>query len=324
MIRKLVTGLAALALISTAAWAASVYLDQATTPAGRDVSITSGPAANATANGGSVFLGSADGGATSGNGGAMALFAGAGVGAGQGGAVTLGSGDGGATSGQGGQLSIIAGSANADGVGGALHINAGLGGGGASNQNGGELIITAGDAGTVGVGGGAELNAGSGGSTSGNGGNVAIAGGSGVSSTSTGGKIILESGATTGSGTGGDIELTTGASSGGGLRGKIKTTGSLVDSTFDYQTPATGFSITLSNDVWHFILNPAGTLATGTITMPSAPVNGQIVNVRSSQIVTALTVSPNSGQSILGAPSAFAVGGIFECIYRATGTTWFC
>lgn len=96
------------------------------------------------------------------------------------------------------------------------------------------------------------------------------------------------------------------------------------DKNMNYQTPATGFTITLNNASMHTILNPAGTLASGTITMSASPKDGMVVNVRSTQIVTALTVSPNSGQSILGAPSSLAVGQIFECIYRTTGTTWYC
>lgn len=96
------------------------------------------------------------------------------------------------------------------------------------------------------------------------------------------------------------------------------------DTGYSFQTPATGFTITLGNTTWHTILDPAGTLATGTLTMPAAPVDGQVVNVRSSQIITSLTVAANSGQSIKGNPSSFAVGGILECMYHLSNTTWYC
>lgn len=99
--------------------------------------------------------------------------------------------------------------------------------------------------------------------------------------------------------------------------------GALVDSGYSYQTPATGFSITLSNSVSHTILDPAGTLATGTITMPAAPVDGQVVDVRVTQIITSLTVSPNSGQSVKGNPTSTAVGSTFTAIYRSANTTWY-
>ena len=100
-------------------------------------------------------------------------------------------------------------------------------------------------------------------------------------------------------------------------------TGAIVDSAVNYQTPATVFSITLNNGDWHVILDPAGTLAMGTITMCAAPFNGQIINIRSSQTVTALTLSPNTGQSVRGNPSTIGVGGIIEAVYRSANTTWY-
>lgn len=106
--------------------------------------------------------------------------------------------------------------------------------------------------------------------------------------------------------------------------GGLSLNGTYADYGYSFQTPTTGFSITLGNNTWHTILDPAGTLATGTITMPSTPIDGMLVEVRSSQVVTALTVSANAGQSIKGQPSSFAVGGTFSCIFRAANTTWYC
>lgn len=126
---------------------------------------------------------------------------------------------------------------------------------------------------------------------------------------------------TDGSSTG--IDFVAMASGGSGTNG-LRFSGAYNDITYSFQNPATGFTITLANNIWHTILDPAGTLATGTITMPLNPGDGMIVNVRSSQVVSALTVSPNTSQSIKGAPSSFAVGGTFECMYHATNTTWYC
>ena len=39
----------------------------------------------------------------------------------------------------------------------------------------------------------------------------------------------------------------------------------------NYQVPTTGFTITLGNNDCNLILEPAGTLATGTVTMPATP-----------------------------------------------------
>lgn len=103
----------------------------------------------------------------------------------------------------------------------------------------------------------------------------------------------------------------------------FSSSGLVADTGYSYQAPSTGFTITLGNTTWHTIIDPAGTLATGAITMPAAPVDGQIVDIRFTQIVTALTINPNSGQSVKGSPTSTAVGAQYTAIYRATGTTWY-
>jgi len=95
----------------------------------------------------------------------------------------------------------------------------------------------------------------------------------------------------------------------------------------NYQTPSTGFSITLNNTDAVLILDPSGTLATGTITMPASPINGQNVSISSSQTITSLTVSANAGQSIKNAPTTLTVSLTgdqgYKFIYRSANTTWY-
>lgn len=97
----------------------------------------------------------------------------------------------------------------------------------------------------------------------------------------------------------------------------------VLDTAVNYQTPTTGFSITLGNEDWHVILDPAGSLASGTITMPADPWDGQIVNIRSSQVITSVTILPNTGQFVIGQPNSFAQGGGTEAVYKASDTTWY-
>lgn len=95
------------------------------------------------------------------------------------------------------------------------------------------------------------------------------------------------------------------------------------DRSASYQTPGTGFSITIANGVGFLQLDPAGALLTGTITMPAAPTNGQLVGFSSTQTITTLTASPNSGQSIKNAPTTIAGGQGFLYWYRAADSTWY-
>ena len=107
----------------------------------------------------------------------------------------------------------------------------------------------------------------------------------------------------------------------------ITESGSVADTSFSYQTPTTGFSITIANGIQTLILEPAGTLLAGTIIMPSTPVNGQLIRITSTQNITALTLSPNAGQSIVNAPTGFTVNLTgdqgYELIYRLANTTWY-
>lgn len=91
----------------------------------------------------------------------------------------------------------------------------------------------------------------------------------------------------------------------------------------DYLTPLTGFTYNFDNATGTLYLTPAGTLATGTIVMPSAPTDGRQVQVFSSQTITALTVSPNTGQSISTPPTTITANGSFRLVWRASDSTWY-
>lgn len=94
------------------------------------------------------------------------------------------------------------------------------------------------------------------------------------------------------------------------------------DPTVSLQAPTTGFSITPAAGVLTLELNPAGTLATGTVTMPATPGDNQQLVVMSTQIVTALTVSANAGQTINNAPTAIAANTSFGYRYNASLSKW--
>jgi len=57
--------------------------------------------------------------------------------------------------------------------------------------------------------------------------------------------------------------------------------------------------------------------------MPAIPFNEQIVTITSTQIITALTHSPNAGQTLNGALTTIAANGNASWIYRSANTTWY-
>jgi hypothetical protein len=92
---------------------------------------------------------------------------------------------------------------------------------------------------------------------------------------------------------------------------------------YDYQVLTTAFTYTFASGTQTLVINPAGTLATGTITMPAAPADGMVITIESTQAITALTVQGNTGQSLVGAPARIYPNQPESFIYRVTNTTWY-
>lgn len=98
---------------------------------------------------------------------------------------------------------------------------------------------------------------------------------------------------------------------------------SLKDGNYQYVTPTNLFSIAFSNNILDLVLNPAGGLASGTITMPSSPSDGQLENIFSSQTISALTLASGNSGTVFG-PSVLTGGTHISCIYHSTGALWIC
>jgi len=96
-----------------------------------------------------------------------------------------------------------------------------------------------------------------------------------------------------------------------------------VQAQIEYFAPITGFNITAGFKTNNLILEPAGTLATGTVTMPEAKTNGQTFSISSTQIITALTITPNSGQTVRGTITTLAANSFASWVYRAANSTWY-
>lgn len=92
-----------------------------------------------------------------------------------------------------------------------------------------------------------------------------------------------------------------------------------------YDAPTTGFTYNfdITNTFISLVLNPSSTIANGTIILPDTPMDGQTIEVLTSQDITTLTVSPNTGQTILNAPITLGANTGFSYRYVAAVTTWF-
>lgn len=88
---------------------------------------------------------------------------------------------------------------------------------------------------------------------------------------------------------------------------------------YSYQVPLTAFAITPPAHTSLLYLNPAGTLATGALTMEPNPSDGQRLCVEDTQTQTAITVSANTGQTML---TSIGLGAVTALVAN-TSVCWY-
>lgn len=95
-----------------------------------------------------------------------------------------------------------------------------------------------------------------------------------------------------------------------------------------YQVPVTAFTIVDPNFVSLLYLNPAGTLATGALTMMPNPSDGQKFCLQTTQTQTAITIQANTGQTLaagtfgLGTPTALVANTRYCWLFIGPLSTW--
>lgn len=107
------------------------------------------------------------------------------------------------------------------------------------------------------------------------------------------------------------------------VTGPFATAGAAADQSAVVVVPVTAFTTTIANGISTYIMAPAGTLAAGTLTMPPAPIQGQVIRIISTQTITSFTLSANSGQTISGAPTTASFGANQAIVYIFNGTNWY-
>lgn len=87
-------------------------------------------------------------------------------------------------------------------------------------------------------------------------------------------------------------------------------------------TLSNGGSATISDGVSLLFLHGTGTAASYTVTLTANPIDGQIVIITSDQIVTTLTITPNSGQTLVPSISTMSPSAAIRLVYDLTHTQW--
>jgi hypothetical protein len=93
-------------------------------------------------------------------------------------------------------------------------------------------------------------------------------------------------------------------------------------------TPGTGFNVSVPTPVseqqW-MIIQPAGTLASGTVTLPlnTGTPDGTEVLVTTTQQITAFTLALNGAANAYGAPSTLAAQDFFRMRFYQATNSWY-
>jgi hypothetical protein len=93
-------------------------------------------------------------------------------------------------------------------------------------------------------------------------------------------------------------------------------------------TPGTGFNIAVPTPVaqqqW-VLIQPAGTLATGTVTLPlnTATPDGTEVLITTTQQITGFTLAPNNATALYGDPTTLAAEDFFRMRFVQATNSWY-
>ena len=99
-----------------------------------------------------------------------------------------------------------------------------------------------------------------------------------------------------------------------------------------FQIITSGSSSTGNANYSNYLFNPASVISSYTFTMPASPIDGRIVNfyfggtiTGASAVVTSLTISANSGQTMIPVETAVACTGntYISLKYIAGTTSWY-
>jgi hypothetical protein len=98
--------------------------------------------------------------------------------------------------------------------------------------------------------------------------------------------------------------------------------GAMSNTTYSRSVPLTGATVTASAGEYRRILEPAGTLATLNLVLPSSPLDGDIYEIMSTQTITVLSVTAGA-KTVRGNIFTLNEDSGASWIYRSANTTWY-
>lgn len=116
-----------------------------------------------------------------------------------------------------------------------------------------------------------------------------------------------------------DYSLVLGDGTTMGGRARFASTGTAATA---YSTPASGATVTAAAGERYRVIDPAGTIAALTLTLPPSPQDGDTYEATFRDAVTLLTATAPGGATVLGSGSLQPANTGASWRYRAADTTW--
>ncbi|WP_419828562.1 hypothetical protein [Methylobacterium sp.] len=113
------------------------------------------------------------------------------------------------------------------------------------------------------------------------------------------------------------------ASDGSATFQNLQRNGLLIVADVTKVSPMTGGAVAMTGAYTKLILDPTADLATLTVHLPTAPVQGQVVEISSTRTITALTLLAGSGKAIANATPSLSPGGKVSYTYIVSANTWY-
>ena len=105
------------------------------------------------------------------------------------------------------------------------------------------------------------------------------------------------------------------------IYGDVVTKGGAVDQGYQYLgAPATNFWANISAGVSRLIIDPAANLAVGGVTLPNVSVDGTMISVHSTTVITSFTANTQAGAGSVSPASAFILSPNQSATYFWHGT----
>jgi hypothetical protein len=87
--------------------------------------------------------------------------------------------------------------------------------------------------------------------------------------------------------------------------------------------PTAGFTATIPDGITIAVIKPAAALAIGTLTLPANPADGMPLTIESTKAITALSLLPNTGQTLSATITIAATLTPIRLKFSAGDATWY-